>query len=288
MTIFLTGGTGFIGRNWIRQFLKTFSDHSLIVFVRNQKFFGSDFASDKRVRFSYAESLDKVDLSDLKEVDVVLHLAAHAIQYPYDTLERCVENNVYRPLALFKKACDAGVKKIVVTGSYFEYGYTARFTTKVRVDDPLLPSNNYSISKAASFNAFLDFALKNKVILHYHRLFQVYGEGEALHRFYPSLVAAAREGRNFKMTEGNQVRDFISVESVTDHLIHSALEEVSDKKYNAWISNLGSGYGTRLSDFAFEKWQSLNAKGKLLIGALESRPYEMDGIIADLDFEMIL
>ncbi|WP_375585611.1 NAD-dependent epimerase/dehydratase family protein [Cyclobacterium xiamenense] len=288
MTIFLTGGTGFIGRNWIRQFLKTFSDHSLIVFVRNQKYFGSDFASDKRVRFSYAESLDKVDPSDLKEVDVVLHLAAHAIQYPYDTLESCMENNAYRPLAFFKKACDAGVKKFVVTGSYFEYGHTAKFTTKVRVDAPLLPSNNYSISKAASFSAFLDFALKNKVILHYHRLFQVYGEGESAHRFYPSLVAAARAGRDFRMTDGNQVRDFVSVESVTHHLLHSTLEKMLDDKYCAYISNLGSGYGKRLSDFALEKWQSLNAKGKLLIGALESRPDEMDGIFADLDFKMIL
>ena len=39
---------------------------------------------------------------------------------------------------------------------------------------------------------------KLKLIL--ARLFHIYGEGEDSHRFWPSLVKAAKEGKDFKMT----------------------------------------------------------------------------------------
>lgn len=45
------------------------------------------------------------------------------------------------------------------------------------------------------------------------RLFRVYGEGENKNRLWPSLIKAARSGKNFSMTKGKQKRDFININS---------------------------------------------------------------------------
>lgn len=45
-------------------------------------------------------------------------------------------------------------------------------------------------------------------------MFHVYGEREAETRFWPSLRRAALAGEDFPMTKGEQIRDFMPVETL--------------------------------------------------------------------------
>ena len=68
------------------------------------------------------KEMSEVTADDLKDIDVVVHLAAHSANVPYDTLENCILKRCNRPFAAFRKAVEARVTKFVVAGSCFEYG----------------------------------------------------------------------------------------------------------------------------------------------------------------------
>ena len=63
----------------------------------------------------------------------------------------------------------------------------------------------------------------------------------------------------------DQIRDFIKVEKVAEHLINAC-----ERKYiqigNPLVINIGSGKGLSLIDFARSQWNLLNATGNLIPG----------------------
>ena len=218
MNIFLTGGTGFIGSHLINQALK--QGHQVLALKRSA-------SSEPRIPLKkdpiwLEKEMTEVTIADLKNIDVVVHLAAHSANVPYDTLENCILKNVIDPLQLFRKAAEARVTKFVVAGSCFEYGKSGERYDFIPVDAPLEPTQTYPASKALSSTAFHQFAIENKVQLSYHRIFQVFGEGELETRLWPSMRLAALNGEDFPMTKGQQVRDFIEVTQVAQNFLEAA------------------------------------------------------------------
>ena len=108
----------------------------------------------------------------------------------------------------------SGVKYFIIAGSCFEYGKSGNRYSYIPTDAPLEPSNSYATSKALASIAIRQWAEEHRVALEILRVFHVYGEGELFTRFWPSLRSAALEGRDFPMTNGEQLRDFQPVTSV--------------------------------------------------------------------------
>lgn len=269
MRIFVTGATGFIGSNFVNYSL---SNGDEVVGLKRNKF------STPRVPLLkepiwLIKQLDDLSEPDFAGVDVVVHLAAHSMFPPYDTLESCIYWNVISPIRAFKAAIKSGVKKFVIAGSCFEYGLSGEEYEYIPVDAPLKPTLTYAVSKAASSMAFYQMAVENKLELSYHRIFHVYGEGESENRFWPSLKKAALAGIDFEMTNGEQVRDFIYVGEVVKKL-YNYCNSVGDKY--PIIHNLGTGNPKTLKDFATSYWKYWNAKGKLIFGA---KPYRNEEVM---------
>jgi nucleoside-diphosphate-sugar epimerase len=101
-----------------------------------------------------------------------------------------------------------------------------------------------------------------------HRIFQVYGPGESELRLWPSLRAAAREGRNFELTPAEQIRDFVPVEEVARQLLEAL--RLSVKAGRPEVLNLGTGHPKSLREFAEGVWRAEQATGRLIFGA---KPY---------------
>ena len=80
------------------------------------------------------------------------------------------------------------------------------------VSDELQPVGYYAMSKAAVFIA-LQFQNLD-INFSYLRLFHVYGSNEHHSRLYPSLCKAALTGKDFPMSSGEQIRDFIHIDDV--------------------------------------------------------------------------
>lgn len=269
MNIFLTGGTGFIGSHFINEALK--SDITIYALRRQN--------SSPRVNLNKAplwltKEMNEVDINDLKNIDVLVHLAAHSANVPYDILTNCIQKNVIEPLALFEKAVAAGVRKFIVAGSCFEYGRSGERYEFIPVDAPLEPTQTYPASKALSSIAFQQFAIQNNIKLSYQRIFQVYGEGELESRLWPALRLAAQSGLDFQMTKGEQVRDFIEVSQVAKKLVEACtLDNLNEGK--PLVVNLGSGKPQTILEFSQYWWSFWNAKGTLAVGSLPYRDGEV-------------
>lgn len=217
-----------------------------------------------------------VTIDDLKSIDVLVHLAAHSANVPYDSLQNCIQKNVVEPLALFNTAFKAGVKNYVAAGSCFEYGTAGERYDFIPPDAPLEPTQSYPASKAMASIAFRQFAIENGVNLSFHRIFQVYGEGELETRLWPSLRKAALAGEDFPMTKGEQVRDFIHVGGVAEKLLEATIKLEGPKNYYVNVENLGSGTPQTVLEFCQYWWKKWNAKGQLLIGA---KPYCFNEVV---------
>ena len=180
-----------------------------------------------------------------------------------------------------RRAVDAGVLRFVAAGSCFEYGTAAERFERVPPDAPLEPTLSYPTSKAAAAVAFRALTAELSLYFKYCRIFQVFGEGEQESRLWPALRCAAQQGDDFKMSAGEQIRDFINVQEVAAQLVE-ALDFTEGLPGSIDISNLGTGQAQSLRYFALSWWQYWGARGQLQLGAVPYRPGEVMHLVPEV------
>lgn len=277
MKIFITGATGFVGSHFLNQ--AHAAGHEIVA----QRRPGSlpRIALDRQPTW-VDRPLDGEFEAELQGCKVFVHLASHTPNPPYDTLANCLRWNVQASLALAEQARCAGVERFLVAGSCFEYGRSAQRYERIPVDAPLEPTLSYPTSKAAASVAFVGFAAEHKLRLQLLRIFQVFGEGEPPTRLWPSLLVAAREGRDFPMSLGEQVRDFIDVRDVAAAFVR-ALGFDGCEPGIARVAHVGTGRPQRLADFARHWWEAQGATGQLQLGAVPYRYNELMRLVPEID-----
>ncbi|WP_157665446.1 NAD(P)-dependent oxidoreductase [Cyanobium sp. NIES-981] len=272
----MTGATGFLG-SWV--VAKALAEGFDVIAPRR-----SDHASlcipSSLQPLWINKDLEGLSSSDLQGVDAVIHMASAGVSPKKATPRELAHVNVELTLHLASQACEAGVRSFVVAGTCYEYGLSSNHYEFIPVDACLRPVNVYGASKAAAFHMLYSLALRDALPLVYCRIFTAFGEGQSILNFWPSLRAAALTGRDFEMSSGMQIRDFLPVERVAEQLL-SACNRV-DASNQPKVINIGSGVPKTLKQFAEEQWQSFNAPGKLIFGAKPSRPDDLPRIVADM------
>lgn len=276
MKIFLTGGTGFVGSHFINAAHR--AGHDVIALRRSN--------SQPRVSLEkqphWIEGPLDGDYSNfMSGCEVLVHLASHTPNPPYDTLLNCLYWNVHASINLAEQARSSGIERFLIAGSCFEYGRSADRYQSIPVTAPLEPSLSYPTSKAAASVAFLGFAAQHKIKLKIYRIFQVFGEGEQASRLWPSLRSAALNGIDFPMTLGEQVRDFIDVKDVAAAFVRG-LEFSTIEAGLPEVWNIGTGKPQSLLEFSNYWWNHWNAKGKIFPGAIPYRVNEMMRLVPEL------
>jgi nucleoside-diphosphate-sugar epimerase len=276
MKIFLTGGTGFIGSHLLNLLSKdklnvtaTFRDHvktRVHIIGNNIKWINT--------------SLDQIKINDLYGHDILIHLAAHTPNIPYDSEESCIYWNATVPINLIKSAHDAGINHVIVAGSSAEYGLSSNEFEYIPVNAPLKPIGSYPKSKAMASELINDLNKRISINISYLRIFQVYGEGEQDNRFWPSLKRAAIAGHDFPMSSGEQIRDFINVSDVALKFFEEIYNSTGSGK--TIYKNIGTGKPTKLIDFANYWWDKWQATGNLLPGKIPLRDTDILRVVADI------
>lgn len=268
MNILLTGGTGFLGSHFLRESLA--AGHAVRAIKRSRC--SQSLVRPNRRLVWLEHQLDQAKADELFGCDVLVHFAAHSVQYPYDNLQNCLRWNLIAALELFEQARLAGIRRYVVAGSCFEYGRSGERYDSIPTDAPLEPTNSYAASKAAASIALSQWAEQHQLDLEILRVFHVYGEGEAESRFWPSLRSAALSGADFPMTAGEQIRDFIPVGKVAQVFLQRAAEPSDSPRIR--IYNVGTGKPRSLLSFARECWKDWDAQGRLVPGVVPYRENE--------------
>tara|TARA_B100000886_G_scaffold334947_1_gene291247 strand:- start:187 stop:1029 length:843 start_codon:yes stop_codon:yes gene_type:complete len=268
---FVTGATGFLGSQFVKRALSL--NHEVTALSR--------FNSFQRIKLSKQPKWCVGTLSDnwtrdLSSCDTLVHFAAEGVIDNFDNWERCFDINFVQFQNLIKNAFNVGIKKFLICGSCFEYGKSGDLYEKIPTYAELKPIGAYASSKAAAGLAALEFAKRKKLNLILARVFHVYGEGENPKRFWPSLVEAALNGSDFKMTLGEQKRNFTRVDQMISMLIDLCFDLESIPKGGV-IRNLGSSNNSSLKNFAINEWERLGATGAIKFGEL---PYKKNEVMS--------
>lgn len=218
--------------------------------------------------------LEVIDQNDMFGCNAVVHFAATGVTPKPATWQECFRFNTLVSMNLMETAKAAGVQRFVAAGSYAEYGWAGLRFDPIPPDAPLEPTDPYAASKAASCIGMATFARANKMEFYYGRVFSAYGEGQSESNFWPQLRKSSQLGENFKMTLGEQIRDFIPVEQVSEVFYHACLREDIAAGV-PMVRNVASGQPVSLIDFARRWWQEWAATGELVAGAVPYRANEV-------------
>ena len=232
MCVFVTGGTGFIGR----PLCDALAGHELLVLARQPR------ESAKRLRYLHG------DLFDLEawrpEVrhfapECCLHLAWAGLPDYSLAMSR---KNFEAGLDLLQMMKEIGCPRVVAAGTCFEYGKLTGCLREEQVGDRLgLFASFKSAQRVVGESLLADGATR----LIWARPFFVFGRGQRPTSLIPSCIAALAAGKQPNIKNPNVVNDFVHVEDVAHGLAALATAENVHGIYN-----LGTGVGTRVRDVA--------------------------------------
>ena len=67
---------------------------------------------------------------------MLVHLAAHTGNVPYDTLANWLQWNLVAVLSLVEQARLAGIERFIIAGSCFEYGLSGEYYERIPTTAP--------------------------------------------------------------------------------------------------------------------------------------------------------
>jgi nucleoside-diphosphate-sugar epimerase len=263
--VFITGATGFVGRQVLRTLLK--HDVTLVCAARD----GSQEkipASPKIERCVVTADLFAEDQAwwerELQAIDVVVHLAWYAEPGKYQFSAKNLDCLI-GTLCMGRAAAASGVKRFVGVGTCFEYLPSEK---PLSTDAQLAPSSPYAACKAAAYFALSQTLSESGVDFAWCRLFYLYGEGEDSRRLVPTLRQALSEGRSAELTSGNQVRDFLDVREAGRLIADAALSSKTG------AVNICSGIPVTVRELAESIADEYGRRDLLNFGARNDNPVD--------------
>jgi len=246
-TILVTGGCGFIGSHFVRQFLKKHPDF-IVVNLDKLTYAGNpdnlkDVSKNRRYKFAKGDVADRKTVEAIFKKfkpDFVVNFAAesHVDRSIHGYADIFVNSNIYGVFNLLEAAKKFGVKKFVQVSTDEVYGSLplnskAKFTERTQYN----PRSPYSASKAAGdllcHSYFATYGLP-VVITHSSNNYGNYQYPEKLIPFF--ALRASKDKPLPLYGDGKNVRDWIYV---LDNV--EAIEKVLFKGRSGETYNIGGG-----------------------------------------------
>ena len=256
MRVAVTGASGFLGRHVMRALRGRGA--TLIAISRHPEAPLDDSVTP--VAFDIADADDST-FDRIGRPDILLHLAWGGLPnyHSLHHLERELPMH-----SMFLGSCiRAGLRRLVVAGTCLEYGMQSGELIETM---PAAPATAYAEAKQALHRHLSALQDEYGFGLGWLRLFYLYGPGQAPTSLFPQLRAAIESGASsFDMSRGDQIRDFLAVETAADHIAALTLDH-----RNAAVVNVCSGRPVTVVDMAQTWLREWGADITLNRGA---RPY---------------
>ena len=221
--ILMTGATGFVGRQVLRELAERNCRVRAVVRAGTQDRLSPPAAIEKIVATPDLWSESAAWWADVcRSVDTVIHVAWYAEPGAYLQSPKNLEC-LAGTLRLAQGATQAKVRRFVGIGTCFEYDLSAGHLS---VHTPLRPSTPYAEAKAAAFTELSRMLLQQGVEFAWCRLFYLYGEGENERRFVPYLRSKLMAREPAELTSGQQIRDYLDVRDAGRMIVETALGTV--------------------------------------------------------------
>jgi nucleoside-diphosphate-sugar epimerase len=251
-TIHLLGSEGFIGRATQREG----EHHSIHCW--------SHRLSDPNHHFNLLDPSSWQSLLNQNPTHAIL-LSWPGLPNYQDTSH--VTRNLPACVELIEQLVAAGLKRLVVAGTCYEYGIQ---NGRLKEDQFTDPANCYAIGKDSLRRVIASRYNQHNLRWCWARIFYPYGIGQNPKSLLPSLLKALATGEEyFSMGSGRQVRDFIDVQVVARQLLILATHQEATGIYN-----VGSGIPRSVLEMVEEAVQANGGSIRFRRGVYQDRSDE--------------
>lgn len=180
--------------------------------------------------------------------DTLIHLAWDGL--PNYKSPHHFEIELPKQYYFLKIIIESGLPSLLMTGTCFEYGMQSGL---LAADMLTTPNNPYGFAKDALRKQLEFLKLDSQFKFTWARLFYMYGEGQSNASLYAKLTEAVMRGdKVFNMSGGEQLRDFLPVDTVAHQLVQLALAQ-----RDIGVVNISSGQPISVRKLV-EQWLSEN------------------------------
>jgi nucleoside-diphosphate-sugar epimerase len=248
--ILLLGGSGFIGTD----IASTLKKHQI------------PFISPLHHELNLNEKTNIFQFFEKNKIETIIWSVS--TYNPLNISNTIVDHILFRNVL---DVCEALHKNIIYLGSMSE----VNFSGKIKNDHYFhkIPISQYGKSKQA-ISKMLECST-NKIKKYNLRLFGVFGDGEPNHRLIPSVIDSINFKRTIKLSDCEQIRDFINVKVISEIVIRI----IENKIIPGGLYNIGSGIGIKIKELLLKSVPE-SKKKFLNFSVQERRETDLDKQIA--------
>ena len=255
--IFLTGGTGLIGKETIPFLLKeNFEIYALTI---GEEQTSSDVKYVKANLFDKNE-IDKL-LSEIKP-EYLLHYAWLSTglfndNSNFDFLTSSID--------LLKSFVKYGGRRVVMAGTYAEYGYHNEILKETM---PAEPINIYSQCKDFVHQIAEAYCKNNNVSFGWGRIFSAFGKEKDPRRLTSDVINHLKADEAVTIRSGSLIRDYIYTKDIAAAFVAFLLSDVTG------TVNICTGKETSIHDYVMKIARAMN-KENLVVFNEQSSPQQV-------------
>lgn len=177
-------------------------------------------------------------------------------------------------LALYRHFSDHGGRRIVTSGSSYEYDWQYGYCSEELT--PLQPNTVYGTCKRALGDLVTAYAGVMGMSSAWARIFFAYGPREHPDRLASSVIRSLLAEAPAKCSHGEQIRDYLHVQDIADALVAMLDGDVEG------AVNIGSGTPIALKAIVREIGRQLGRPDLIELGAIPARANDAPLVVANV------
>lgn len=270
--ILITGGGGYLGS----KLAEKISESTAEIFLLDIAFNEISAALINKHKKVEKLLVNLTDFSELKDAcqeskpDIIFHFGAVINrERDFSLYDNLYEINVKGTFNLLKCLEKVDYKSFYFASTGEVYG--TKNTSPFSEDMMPAPVSPYSCTKLMAENLISTYSSIQRKPFTILRMFLFYGPSMPRNFFISQLEFALNNDEEFKMTKGEQRRDFLHIDILINYLLQITATELSNNE----IINVCSGKSTEIRQLALEFAKSINKEHLLKIGTLPYRSNEI-------------
>jgi len=259
--ILITGGKGYLGTHLASHLASLGATvfTTDIIDCDDKLYFKADITNKNELQ----------NVIDAIQPEIVFHLAALIDRTrSFSNMEKMLKVNQTGTQFLIQSLASVKYSTFVYVSSSEVYGDQQAPFSETMAPRPASP---YSLTKLMGEYTVSCYSNINNMPYSIVRLFNFFGPNMPEQFFIPQMIATLKNKEIFKMTKGEQLRDFLYLDDVLEGLVHIA----NSPNLNGKTVNLCSGEATSLEELAMFAAELTGSIGCLDLGAVPYRPNEV-------------
>ena len=277
--IIVAGGSGFIGANLISELIS--NNNEVISISKNENNLKRKVKNAKYIFHDLKQPINQNLSKVFADVEYIINCSGYIDHSNFSNYGREVFYDHFNSLiSLTNLAIDLKLKTFVQLGSSDEYGNNKSPIKESIRESPISPYALAKLSSTYYLQQCFKQGLLNTVVL---RPFLIFGEMQSKNRFLPYLIENCIKDREFNVTKGFQIRDYLYIKDFNQALIKT----LSNEKAYGEIINIASGIPILIKDVVSEV-NKIIGKGKPIYGGIDYRDNESMELYADINKAKLL